>query len=76
MKYRRTNRMYYYLQRMYMTKKLEVAIIIDRHEHPKNINININICSIELKWDGKITKIWYDNEIKWIRITEWNGGDL
>jgi len=21
-------------------------------------NININICSIELKWDGKITKIW------------------
>jgi len=26
--------------------------------------ININICSIELKWDGKITKIWYDNEIE------------
>jgi len=26
------------------------------------INININISSIELKWDGKITKIWYDNE--------------
>jgi len=23
-----------------------------------SINININICSIELKWDGKITKIW------------------
>jgi len=29
-------------------------------------NININICSIELKWDGKITKIWNDNEMKWI----------
>jgi len=29
------------------------------------INININICSIELKWDGKITKIWYDNEMRW-----------
>jgi len=25
----------------------------------KNFNINsINICSIELKWDGKLTKIW------------------
>jgi len=33
------------------------------------ININFNICSIELKWDGKITKIWYDNEMRWIRIT-------
>jgi len=39
-------------------------------------NININICSIELKWDGKITKIWYDNEMRWKRITVWNGGDL
>jgi len=29
-----------------------------------SINININICSIELKWDGKITKIWYDNEMR------------
>jgi len=35
-------------------------------------NININICSIELKWDGKITKILYDNEMRWIRITVWN----
>jgi len=26
---------------------------------------NFNICSIELKWDGKITKIWYDNEMRW-----------
>jgi len=25
------------------------------------------ICSIELKWDGKITKIWYDDEMRWIR---------
>jgi len=24
--------------------------------------ININICSIELIWNGKITKIWYDND--------------
>jgi len=39
-------------------------------------NININICSIELIWDGKITKIWYDNEMRGIRITVWNGGDL
>jgi len=40
-------------------------------------NININICSIELKWDGKITKMWYDNErdevntnngVKWRRF--------
>jgi len=38
-------------------------------------NININICSIELlKWDGKITKIWYDNKIRWITVR--NGGDL
>jgi len=21
------------------------------------------------KWDGKITKIWYDNEMRWIRVT-------
>jgi len=28
-------------------------------------NININICSGELKWDGKKTKIWYDNEMRW-----------
>jgi len=27
-------------------------------------NVNINICSIELKWDGKITKICYDNEMR------------
>jgi len=40
------------------------------------LDININICSIELKWDGKITKIRYDNEIRWIRITVWNGRDL
>jgi len=39
-------------------------------------NINIKICSIELKWDSKITKIWYDNIMRWIRITVWNGGDL
>jgi len=32
--------------------------------------ININICSIEVKWDGKLTKIWYDNEMRWIRITK------
>jgi len=40
-----------------------------------HINININICSIELglKWDGKITKLWYENEMRWIRITVWNG---
>jgi len=37
---------------------------------------NINICSIELKWDGKITKIWYHNEMRWIWKTVWNGGDL
>jgi len=37
---------------------------------------NINNCSIELKWDGKITKMWYDNEMRWIRIMVWNGGDL
>jgi len=29
-----------------------------------NININISICSIELKWDGNITKIWYNNEMR------------
>jgi len=50
------------------------------HWHHKawsiNINININICSIELKWDGKLTKIWYDNKMRWIRITVWNGGVL
>jgi len=40
-----------------------------------NINISINICSIEIKWDGKKTKIWYDNEMRWTRITVWNGGD-
>jgi len=40
------------------------------------ITININICSIELKWDGKITKIWYNNEMRGIRIMVWNGGDL
>jgi len=39
-------------------------------------NINIDICSIELKWDGKKTKIWYNNEMRWIRITVWNGGGL
>jgi len=33
-----------------------------------------NICSTERKC--KITKIWCDNEIRWIRITVWNGGDL
>jgi len=38
--------------------------------------IIINMCSMELKWDGKITKIWYDNEMRRIRITVWNGGDL
>jgi len=38
-------------------------------------NININICSIELKWDDRITKIWYD-KMRWIRITVLNGGDL
>jgi len=27
---------------------------------------SINICAIEIKWDGKITKIWYDNEMRWI----------
>jgi len=43
---------------------------------PRSFNININICCIELKWDGKITKIWYDNEMRWIRITVWSGGDL
>jgi len=40
------------------------------------VNININICSIELRWDGKITKIWYDNEMRLIRITVRNGRDL
>jgi len=44
--------------------------------HNKTSNININICSIELNWDGKITKIWYDNDMRWIRIMVWNGGDL
>jgi len=39
-------------------------------------NININICSIKLKWDGKTTEMWYDNEMRWIRIRKWNGGDL
>jgi len=37
-------------------------------------NININIYSIELKWDGKITK--YDNEMRWIQTMVWNAGDL
>jgi len=31
-------------------------------------NININICSIKLKWDGKTTEMWYDNDMRWIRI--------
>jgi len=44
--------------------------------HPYIINININIWTIELKWDGKITKMRYDNEMRWKRITVWNGGDL
>jgi len=39
-------------------------------------HININIYSVELKWDGKETIIWYDNDMRWIRITVWNGGDL
>jgi len=39
-------------------------------------NINIDICSIKLKWDGKPTEMWYDNEMKWIRISKWNRGDL
>jgi len=29
-------------------------------------NININICSLEIKWDGQITRLWYDNEIRCI----------
>jgi len=37
-----------------------------------NININTNICSIELKRDGKITKTWHDNEMRWKRIKLWN----
>jgi len=40
------------------------------------LNININSCSIKLKWDGKTTEMWYDNEMRWIRIRKWNGGDL
>jgi len=40
------------------------------------ISINIIICSIELKWDGKKTKMWYNNKMRWIWITVWNGGDL
>jgi len=39
------------------------------------VAVSINICSIEIKWDGK-NKIWDDNEMRWIRITVWNGGDL
>jgi len=46
-----------------------------QEEHQSLITFNTNICSIELKWDGKITKIWYDNEMRWIRITVWKGGD-
>jgi len=30
------------------------------------LHINIIIYSIELKWDSKITKIWYDNEMRWM----------
>jgi len=33
--------------------------------HPgKSKGYNIKICSIELKWDGKKNKIWYDNEMR------------
>jgi len=39
-------------------------------------NLSINISSIELKWEGKINKRWYDNEMSWMRITVWNGRDL
>jgi len=49
------------------------------HQSPKKsiaLTLTLACCSIERKWDGKITKIWYDNEIRWIRITVWNGGDL
>jgi len=37
---------------------------------------NISICSVEIKWDGKKTKIWDDNEMRWIRTTVWNGGSV
>jgi len=47
-----------------------------RHVKTMRSNISINICPIELKWVGKISKMWYDNEMSWIRITVRNWGDL
>jgi len=35
-------------------------------------DMNIFNCSIEIEWDGKKSEIWYDNEMKWIRLTVWN----
>jgi len=31
----------------------------------------ICICSMEIKWDGTQTKIWHDNDMRWIRIWWW-----
>jgi len=53
-----------------------LIFLIFHSSSQKVFNININICSIELKWEGKITKLRYDNEIRWIRTTVWNRGDL
>jgi len=55
----------------YSGGKLSEAVEVDKNtdknkndNFPNIINININIRSIELKWDGKITKIWYDNDMR------------
>jgi len=53
----------------------KLSLYIERKWLQLQKQININICSIELKWDGKMTKI-YDMITRWIRITVWNGGDL
>jgi len=37
-------------------------VSFDHETVSRRVNININICSIELKWDGKMIQIWYDND--------------
>jgi len=42
----------------------------------KHFNLMYYIYSIEIKWDGKKTKMRDDNAMRWIRIIVWNGGDI
>jgi len=44
--------------------RTDTLLLMGEWERFYSQRININISSMQLKWDGKITKIWYDNEMR------------